>query len=1229
MPRLPYAAASHHQRGDDHVQPGAAPALRILLLGSFRIMLGEQTVSASSWRLQKASSLVKLLALASGHRMHREQIMELLWPDLEPAAAANNLYYALHVARRALAGERGRSHSVTTVLRFEHHVLSLHPAVSLWIDVDVFERAAAAALASQDIALHQTALDLYTGDLLPEDRYEDWCISRREALRETHLALLHALATLHEQRHAYQPAIELLQRALAADPTREDAHAALMRTYALAGHRIQALHQYAQLKEMLRRELDAEPDQESQRLHEDIIAGRLQPPQPLMPQISTALPAVVSPIPTRPTSVIELRPDPLRHRTTFPPIASPAVHGTPVIGRARERALIEAVWGATTTSPQFLLLAGEAGIGKTRLAEDALGWAQSQSIVVARAHCYASAGTLAYAPIASWLRTDPLWSALFSLDALWLTEVARILPEMLVEYPHLPQPGPLVESWQRQRFEQALARSVFSANTPLLLLLDDVQWCDNETLHWLRGIFQTRPSARLMIIATLRQEEFTLDHPLHSLLHTLRRNGQLTEVTVSPLNEHDTAALAAQIAMRELGLATVQRIYRETEGNPLFVIETVRTDLLASREDGLPASGRPEETGVKPALPPTVQAVISARLAQLSPIACELVQVAAVIGREFAFDLLAHVSGKDEDALLNGIDELWQRRIIREQEGDAYDFSHDKLREVAYAALSSQRRRVLHRRVAHGLKTLHADALDMVSGRVAAHYLQAGEPEQAIAHLERAGDYASSIFANAEAEQRYRELLRWLERLNHFERVARIREKLGEILTRMAQYDEALAVLQQAADAYHTAGDVEGEVRACARIGHVHRWHGTLEAGLALLQSLEQSLDTRDVSQPIQATFYLALAALYRERSLSTEQLIAAQRANDCAQAIQNARFQAQALELRGSALVALGQLEEANHVLEETIPLAEASGDLENLREALNEMAVAYRAQGAFDMDRQYTQRALDVSERMGNPSDIAFILHRRGVCAFCVGEWSQARADLDQAEAMIRAIGTSWVSSYPLLGLGLLHLAQGRRDLATQYLEEASDLARHAGDLQGLRWAQIGLAERDILEGQPALARDRLEPLGDRSDRQEGLVTVFLPLLAWAYIELGDEVHAAEIVEQALARAVAQGMRPAHVDALRSKAILATRQGQWDRAQQALDEALALVAAMHYPYSHARVLHDYGMLHLAQCNVEQAREHLEAARAILTRLGERLYAGRVERALASLHTSAQLRIH
>src|SRR4051812_4222880 len=164
--------------------------LRISLLGGFSAAAGESAVTEGAWRLRKAKSLVKLLALAPEHRLHRERASELLWPDRDPAAAANNLHQALFVARRALesAGLDGGN-----AIELRDDALVLGDVV---VDVEEFERAAAEARGSGDRALCQTAVELYSGELLPEDRYEDWSSARRESLREQCIALLLELSGL-------------------------------------------------------------------------------------------------------------------------------------------------------------------------------------------------------------------------------------------------------------------------------------------------------------------------------------------------------------------------------------------------------------------------------------------------------------------------------------------------------------------------------------------------------------------------------------------------------------------------------------------------------------------------------------------------------------------------------------------------------------------------------------------------------------------------------------------------------------------------------------------------------------------------------------------------------------------------------------------------------------------------------------------------------------------------
>ncbi|HKV84888.1 MAG TPA: BTAD domain-containing putative transcriptional regulator, partial [Ktedonobacterales bacterium] len=269
-------------------QPGVAGAraatvaparvLRVRLLGGFDVSFSsDETIPDSLWRLQKAKSVIKLLALAPGHRMRREQLMELLWPELESDAAANNLYYALHVARRALTSTGGPPGIHSQTLRLHQHMVSLEPISGLWVDAETFESAAAAAMRADDLDAYTSALDLYTGDLLPEDRYDDWATGRREALRETYLRLLLTSAQLHTTQGDSAAAIEALLRALAADPTREEAALALMRVYAASGQRQAALRQYTLLADALQRELDSEPDRETQRLFQRIRDGQFAP----------------------------------------------------------------------------------------------------------------------------------------------------------------------------------------------------------------------------------------------------------------------------------------------------------------------------------------------------------------------------------------------------------------------------------------------------------------------------------------------------------------------------------------------------------------------------------------------------------------------------------------------------------------------------------------------------------------------------------------------------------------------------------------------------------------------------------------------------------------------------------------------------------------------------------------------------------------------------------------
>ena len=334
---------SQHQQ---HPSPTVSPtnresgAIRIKLLAGFRVWVGSRVIEEDQLRLRKAKSLIKLLALSPGHRLHREQAMDLLWPELDSKAALNNLHHALHIARRTLEPSAG---AASGYLHLRGESLALSVAGPVWVDVEAFEEAATTARHAMEPAAYRAAIDLYSGELLPQDRYEAWAEERRAQLRGVYLSLLLELARVYEERKEFGEAIEALGRVVAEDPTHEDAHAALIRLYALLGRRREALRQYERLREVLFTEFGAEPEAATVRLHEEIWAGTFPPSHsPLVADSSSEeLPAAG---------------DDGKHNL---PLAR-----TSFIGRERETLEVKRLLAMT----RLLTLTGVGGSGKTRLA---------------------------------------------------------------------------------------------------------------------------------------------------------------------------------------------------------------------------------------------------------------------------------------------------------------------------------------------------------------------------------------------------------------------------------------------------------------------------------------------------------------------------------------------------------------------------------------------------------------------------------------------------------------------------------------------------------------------------------------------------------------------------------------------------------------------------------------------------------------------------------------------
>ena len=686
--------------------------MQISLLGDFHLTWDDRIVSAVG--TARMRSLLGYLVLRRGTPQLRAHLAFLFWPDSSEQQALTNLRHLLHELRQSLpqAGQ---------FLQTDNRTAEWKADAACALDVSDFENALASAQEATQRAEHaaakaalEKAAQTYRGDLLPGCD-GDWVESERERLRQEYGAALERLVGLHEESRDYRTAIRHAQRLRQLDPTRETTCCTLMRLHLLTGDRATALQTYQECVATLQRELNVGPGEALRDLRERALGDASS--------------------------------------TGTHPFADTA-SDTPEFslhGRDAEWRALRAAWrDAAVGGAGMVVILGEPGIGKTRLAEELCMWVERQGGTVARTRSYAAEGRLAYAPAAQWLRSPSLRKKLTGLDAVWLAEVMRIIPELRLEHPELRGVALSQSSWQRHHLFEALSRAVLASGGPLLLCLDDMQWTDQETLEWLRYLMHFAPAARLLVIASIRSDELRSHEPLQRLLADLRRDDQLTEIELAPLSEAEVASVARDVAGRELTRAETEHLYAQTEGNPLFVVESVRAGWrggIAPQSSLIPVALSP----VGSSLAPKVHAVISTRLAQLSIPARELAGAAAVIGRAFTFEVLVAVCDQPEAELVPVLEELWQHRIVREQRNGAYDFTHDKLREVAYAGIISPRRRMLHRRAAEVLEKAHASDPDAVRAQIAAHLAESGQIAAAIAAYHRAAEAAKNLHATEEA----------------------------------------------------------------------------------------------------------------------------------------------------------------------------------------------------------------------------------------------------------------------------------------------------------------------------------------------------------------------------------------------------------------------------------------------------------------------------------------------
>jgi DNA-binding SARP family transcriptional activator/tetratricopeptide (TPR) repeat protein len=639
----------------------------------------------------------------------RPRIAGLFWPDSTDAQALTNLRRELHNLRQVLGDEP--SLVVTSRDLFWRDTETCRVDLRTF---DIERKAALAAASSGDnegiLAHAAKAIAQYRGDFLP-GAYEDWLLEIRSALERQCVGLCDLVCAARARTGDLAGAVDAARRRVQLQPLEEAGYRTLMELQADLGDRAGALSTYHHCASVLERELGVVPDASTRKTFQRLMAH--------------ARPAQKSP------PVIE------------PAVSRPGLAAAQLVGRSAELHVLQDVWSTAVAGRRgFVLVRGGAGVGKTRIVAELAEQARLQGAVVASAQCFGTFGRLALAPVADWLRNDAVQSASATLDPAWRAEVGRLAPAA----GHARRgtgPRAMADAWQRHRFFEGLARALLAVARPLLLVLDNMQWCDQETLAFITFCLGLADNAQLLVAATLREDNVDEDPELVNWTVRMRATGLLTELSLGPLEAADTAHLAEAISAQPLPEADADLLHAATGGFPLYVIEAVR----GTADPG----GAPLPVG-------DLAAVLRKRLEQGTAAAREVAGLAAAVGTNFTLDLLTEASDLDADLVVEAVDELWRRRIMREFR-DGYDFSHDLLRDAAYAGVSPPKRWLLHRRIAQGLELLHAEDTGPVAAQLAEQYARGGRAERAVAYYRRAADIAAGMFAHAEAVRLHKQAL--------------------------------------------------------------------------------------------------------------------------------------------------------------------------------------------------------------------------------------------------------------------------------------------------------------------------------------------------------------------------------------------------------------------------------------------------------------------------------------
>ncbi len=877
--------------------------------------------------------------------------------------------------------------------------------------------------------------------------------------------------------------------------------------------------------------------------------------------------------------------------------------------------LAQALRRAQNGSGCCVLLSGEAGIGKSRLAAELGSHARAAQFLILRGYCSEQDSSYPYAP---WI--DALRAFLAQHDAAavnkllgaYAPELVKLLPELSLLLPSI-QPTPSLDlAAEKHRLFESIIRFAVSlaASHPLLIILEDLHWSDEQSLELLQFFIRRITMTPILVIGTCRSEEPSAR--LAQALVALNREQLVEEVQLAPLARAEVGQMAQAILKTErpLSSAWLDLLTPLTEGNPLFIEEMTGS---LSQAGAAPDQWDPLQ------IPPTIQHAVMRRAEGLPERTRQVLSLASVIGERFDFALLQEIAHEDEPSLARLLKELIAARLVVELSADQFAFRHILTREAVYSALLQRERKAMHRTVAEMLERLSASSMDLPAAPLAYHFYQAGEWQKALEYAQRAGEKAQALYAPREALVQFSHGLDAARQLGTLapRPALRGRAQAYEVL---GEFDRACVDYEAALEAASRAADRIAEWQSLIDLGLLWQSRDLARAGDYYQRALELAYTLEDSSALAQTLN--RVGNWHMNRGQASQALPYHRQALALFQEREDWHGVAQTMDLLGIVSYQLGEVIQGAEYLEGAVPIWRELDDRQGLVNTVINLTM--RAVGDTEVVgeinylqlAQLSDEALQIARSFNWYQGELVAMIQGALCLQHAGEYGPALERLAQAQSMAEENRNRESSARIHLISGQIFIGLMAYAEAKQHFETGLAALQELGSGLLMRAAKVHLAtvavkQRDFTSAQALLAG--LLPTEYPEGQEQ------LPLrLSWsacAELELarGNPRRALEIVERLLAATpgLAQGGLHAVplLSRLRSQALAAL--GRWQDAEAELQGTLPIALKLGNRPLLWQLHADLGHVYRALERRTDAGREFAAARAIVQDLAHSLPEG------------------